>query len=110
MLLVFQMASMEFTPVSLSTKALIEIKKILVRKEIPSEYGLRVGVNQAPGCGEKSFILGFDKKTERDICFEVDSVPVYVKKADVLYLAGMQVEYVDNESGKGFTLVKEATV
>ena len=101
---------MNIVPVSISKKATSEIKKILDEKQVPSEYGLRVGVNPASGCGAKSFVLGFDKKTERDISFEIDSIPVYVKKADVLYLTGMQVEYVDNEKEKGFSLVKEQPV
>ena len=99
---------MKIVPVSISEKATSEIKKILDKNQIPADYGLRVGVNPASGCGEKTFVLGFDKKTDRDISFEIDSIPVYIKKADVLYLTGMKVEHVDNENGKsGFTLVKE---
>ena len=54
---------MALTPVSLSEKAVTEIKEIINHKNIPPDYGLRIGVSGGGGCGGGiSYILGFDKK------------------------------------------------
>lgn len=97
-------------PVSISEEAATAIKEILEDKSIPGDYGLRVGVDQSAGCGEKNYILGFDKKSERDIAYEIDDIPVFIKKSDVLFLTGMRIDHIDNDDGKGFTVVKESVI
>ena len=101
---------MDIKPVSISEDAAEAIIEILKDKSIPNDYGLRVGVDQSAGCGEKNYILGFDKQSERDIAYEIDTIPVFVKKTDVLFLTGMRIDHVDNEDGKGFTVVKESVL
>ena len=101
---------MNIKPVSISEDAVAAIKEILKDKSIPDDYGLRVGVDQSAGCGEKKSILGFDKKSARDITYLIDDIPVYIKKSDVLFLTGMRVDHIDNDDGKGFTVVKESVL
>ena len=93
-------------PVSISEKALEEIRKIMESKNIPDDYGLRVGV-KGGGCGV-TLIIGFDKKKESDHHYFVDGVPVYVDKKHTMYLIGKEVDFYDGEEGRGFTFVDTA--
>jgi Fe-S cluster assembly iron-binding protein IscA len=98
-----------FKPVTVTEKAVSEIFKIMSAKDISSDlYGFRVGVNKAPGCGEKTFIVGFDKLSDQDMSYEVGNLSVIIKKSDVLFLDGLIVDHQDNADGKGFSLSKQS--
>ncbi|MEM8966060.1 MAG: iron-sulfur cluster assembly accessory protein [Bacteroidota bacterium] len=92
-------------PVSLSKRALEEVKDTLTHKNIPPGYGLRVGIKGA-GCAGVSYVLGFDLKSEKDVEYDLDGVPVYVAKKDVMYLLGVQVDFYEGNDARGFTFVK----
>ena len=89
-------------PVSLSIRAAEEIKKIMDTKDIPDGFGLRVGV-KGGGCSGMSYILGFDKKREQDLGFDIDGIPLYIDKRHGLYLFGTQIDYHDGLNARGFT-------
>ncbi|MDZ4702016.1 MAG: iron-sulfur cluster assembly accessory protein [Rhodothermales bacterium] len=89
-------------PVSLSSRAADEIKKIISTKEIPEGFGLRIGV-RGGGCSGMSYVLGFDKQREHDMAFEHDDIVVYIDKRQGLYLFGTTVDYHDGLSARGFT-------
>src|SRR5688572_5975688 len=90
-------------PVTLSERAIQEIVQIMNTKNIPAEYGLRVGV-KGGGCGV-TLIIGFDKRKESDHHYVVDGIPVYVDKRHTMYLIGKEVDFYDGEEGRGFTFV-----
>ena len=48
-------------PVTLTEKAIEEIKHIMASKNIPKGYGLRIGVKGGVGCAGLGYLLGFDK-------------------------------------------------
>jgi iron-sulfur cluster assembly protein len=87
-------------PVTISSRAVMEIKKIMETKNIPQGYGLRVGV-KGGGCGV-SLIIGFDKKKESDMAYQVAEIPVYIDKKHTLYLIGKEVDFHDGEDARGF--------
>ena len=89
------------TPISLSEQAAEEIHKIVAAKEIPKGYGLRVGV-KGGGCSGMSYILGFDKKREHDLEFEVEGIVVYMDKRQGLYLMDTTIGYQDGLKARGF--------
>ncbi len=89
-------------PISLSPKAVEEIRSIISSKNIPQNYGLRVGV-KGGGCSGMSYLLGFDKKREKDISFEVDGITIFMDKRHGLYLLGTNVDYQDGLNARGFT-------
>ena len=96
-------------PVTVTEKAVPEIFKIMSAKDISADiYGFRVGVNKAPGCGEKTFIVGFDKLSDQDVSYSVGDLSVIIKKSEVLFLDGLIVDYQDNADGKGFSLSKQS--
>jgi len=90
-------------PVSISDRAVIEIRKIMATKNIPAEYGLRVGV-KGGGCGV-SLIIGFDKKNDSDMAYTISDIPVYIDKRHTMYIIGKQVDFFDGEEGRGFMFV-----
>lgn len=94
-------------PVTISGRACEEIRNIIKTKAIPEDYGLRVGV-KGGGCGGMALMIGFDRKKETDISYEVDGIIVYIDKKHAMYLIGKQVDFVDKSDERGFTFVDEA--
>lgn len=97
-------------PVSLSDKAVEEVKNIMSQKNIPEGYGLRVGM-RGGGCGGMSYMLGFDKAKDTDVTYEYEGIPVMVEKRHTMYLIGLEVDFYEGSDARGFTFVKpeEAT-
>jgi iron-sulfur cluster assembly protein len=91
-------------PISISTKALNEIKNIIAHKNIPGEYRLRVGV-KGGGCGGVSYMLGFDKAKEEDKVFEWEGLEILIEKKHVMFLMGMHIDFFDGSDSRGFTFV-----
>ena len=90
-------------PVTISVRAAEEIRKIMETKNIPSDYGLRLGV-KGGGCGV-SLLIGFDKKKESDLIYDINGIPVYVDKKHTMYVIGKEVDFYDGEAGRGFMFV-----
>ena len=92
-------------PVTISSRAALEIKKIMKTKNIPADYGLRVGIKGGGGCGGASLLLGFDKKKESDLVYDIDEIPVYVDKKHTLYVIGKEIDFLENDQAHGFMFV-----
>lgn len=93
-------------PVSITDKALAEVKHILANKNIPANYGLRISV-KGSGCGV-AFTLGFDTKKDNDLEYDVDGVTVYVQKKETLFLVGKQVDFYEGADARGFVFLSES--
>lgn len=87
-------------PVSISPKAAAEIKKIMGTKNIPPDYGLRIGI-RGGGCGA-TLILGFDVKKDSDIAYTISEIPVYIDKRHTLYIAGKEIDFYEGADERGF--------
>ena len=95
-------------PVSITDKAISAIKKIMNSKEIPDNYGLRIGLeNMGASCGSTQYVLGFDQKTEADLVYEIDTVPVYIKKTEVLHVTGLTLDHITEGEISGFSFNKD---
>lgn len=92
-------------PVTLSDKAIAEVKHIMTHKNIPEGYGLRIGVKGGSGCGGMGFMLGFDKPREGDISYNVEDITVHVEKKQTMYLIGLEVDFVEDAETRGFTFI-----
>ena len=75
------------SPISLTESAVNEIKNIISEKQIPADYGLRVGV-KGGGCSGLSYILGFDLQKENDNVYQVGDIQIIMEKSHGMYLAG----------------------
>ena len=90
------------SPVQLTERAVNEVRKIVANKQIPETLGLRVGV-KGGGCSGMSYVLGFDKKREHDLEFEIaDGIHAFMDKRHGLYLLGTTVDYHDGLDARGF--------
>ena len=91
-----------FTPVSISDKAMKEVKAIMDNKGIPKDYGLRVGI-QGAGCAGISYVVGFDKMKESDVVYQKEDVTILIEKKHVMYLIGIELDFYEGKDERGFT-------
>nr|MBI1229896.1 iron-sulfur cluster assembly accessory protein [Cytophagales bacterium] len=94
-------------PITITSRAVEEIKNILTSKKIPQEYALRVGV-KGGGCGGVSYALGFDIPKPDDQVFSWDDIQVLIEKKHVMFLMGMQIDFYEGNDARGFTFVNTA--
>src|SRR4249920_1194925 len=92
-------------PVTLSSRALEEIRKIMETKSIPAEYGLRVGV-KGGGCGV-SLLIGFDKPKDADRAYVVKDIQVYIDRKHTMYVIGKEIDFHESEEARGFMFVDQ---
>jgi iron-sulfur cluster assembly protein len=89
-------------PVTLTSRAVVEVKTIMAQKNISTEdYGLRVGI-KGGGCSGASFLLGFDKAKSGDEAYFLDSFYVFIEKKHVMYILGIEIDFETGENGTGF--------
>ena len=91
-------------PITISSRALEEIRKIMLTKNIPAEYGLRVGI-KGGGCGGVSLLIGFDKKKETDLAYHIEDIQIYVDKKHTMYILGKEVDFYEGADARGFMFV-----
>jgi iron-sulfur cluster assembly protein len=90
------------SPIKLTTGAVQELNRIRQEDGFdPSQY-LRIGV-KGGGCSGLSYVLGFDAKMEDDDIYELEGIPVVMKKAHGIYLLGMEVDFQNGLNARGFT-------
>ncbi len=89
-------------PVTLTSGAVAELKKLIDQQELGPDFGLRLGV-EGGGCSGMSYILGFDQKKEGDSEYEIEGIRVFMNKAHGMYLAGMEVDFKNGLDARGFT-------
>ncbi len=90
------------SPITLTSGAVTQIRRIMEEQSIPEGHGLRVGV-KGGGCSGFSYVLGFDKRKEKDDVFEIEGVTVYMEKAHAIYLLGIEVDWVEGLNNRGFS-------
>lgn len=89
--------------ISLTDKAVNEVKKIMAENTIPADYVLRIGV-KGGGCSGLTYTLGFDAELkDSDKILMFGDVKVAVDWKSILYLTGTTVDFTDGLTGKGFT-------
>ena len=89
-------------PITITERALAEVKTIMKDKNVPEGYGLRIGV-QGGGCSGMSYLLGFDKAKEADETFDLEGVTLIMDKKHGMYVMGMEVDFQDGLNARGFT-------
>jgi len=88
--------------ISVTEKAVKEIKRIMVENKVPDGYGLRIGV-RGGGCSGLSYTLGFDEKAnDGDTVIEADSINIFVDGKSLFHISGTELDFTDGLTGKGF--------
>lgn len=90
------------SPVQLSEPAIAELRRLMSEDGFDHDQYLRIGV-KGGGCSGLSYMLGFDKKEEDDVVYEISGIPVIMKKPHGLYLQGMVINYENGLNARGFT-------
>lgn len=96
------------TPVTLTAKAAEQVQSIMRTKNIPPDYGLRIGIRGGHGCGGHQLILGFDKHKDSDLTYTLEGVTIHVDKKHMMYVFGKQVDFYEGADAKGFVFVDQS--
>ena len=90
--------------VTLTENAVKEVKRLMDAQSL-ANGGLRMGV-KGGGCSGLSYTLNFEPEIrEQDQIFEVEGVKVVVDSKSLIYLEGVQLDYVNGLSGSGFKFI-----
>jgi iron-sulfur cluster assembly protein len=89
-------------PVTFTTDALAEIRRLMSEPGFDTGKYLRVGV-KGGGCSGLSYVLGFDDKQDNDEVFEYDGLTFIMNKSHGIYLMGMQIDWANGLNARGFT-------
>ncbi len=88
--------------IKVTSKAIIEVKKIREENNIPEDFGLRVGV-KGGGCSGLKYSLGFDgQQKEGDTVIEQEGIKLLVDGKSLFYLSGTELDFTDGLNGRGF--------
>lgn len=90
------------SPVTLTAGAIKEIRRLIAEEGFDQSQFLRLGV-KGGGCSGMSYILGFDAKTDKDQEFEIEGIACVMNRSHEIYLAGMEVDWMEGLNNRGFT-------
>jgi iron-sulfur cluster assembly accessory protein len=96
------MATILLAPVSFTANAVTEIKRLMNEEGFEQSNLLRVGV-KGGGCSGMTYVLGFDKQTDKDETFEIEGIPCIMEKTHGIYLMGMEIDWQGGLNSRGFT-------
>lgn len=88
--------------ISITEKALKQVRQIMKENNIPENYALRVSV-KGGGCSGFTYNMGFDgNEKDGDTYFDHEGFKIVVDGKSLFYLMGTQLDYSDGLNGKGF--------
>lgn len=88
-------------PVKFTPGAVAELNRLMSEPGFDATNHLRIGV-KGGGCSGMSYVLGFDKKSEKDNEYEANGICFIMDKAHELYLAGMEIDWENGLNNRGF--------
>lgn len=95
------MSTAEKEVISITARAIKQIKKLIDQENLPDGRYLRVGV-KGGGCSGLSYLMEFDNKTDMDQFVELDGFSIIVDKRQALYLYGTVLDFKDGLDARGF--------
>lgn len=87
--------------ISITDKALGEIKRIFTAESRGPDHGLRLGVSGG-GCSGLSYKIDFDTPGEKDNILDFGGLKVFIDLKSSVYLKGITLDFQDGLQGKGF--------
>ena len=89
--------------ITVSSKAIAEVKRLMKESHPDENVGLRVGV-KGGGCSGLSYVLDFVQAPRNDDkVLEFEGLHVYVDPKSAIYLNGTNLDFSDGLHGTGFT-------
>jgi len=92
---------MEQSLISITEKAIQQIKSISVAENPDGTKGLRLAVTGG-GCSGLSYKIEFSDLKERDNVLDYNGVKILIDPKSVIYLKGIVLDFKDGLNGKGF--------
>ncbi|MEO5648276.1 MAG: iron-sulfur cluster assembly accessory protein [Chitinophagaceae bacterium] len=89
-------------PVTFTSGAINEIKRLMSEEGFDKNQKLRVGV-KGGGCSGMTYLLHFDLQTDQDQQFEIVGIPCIMNESHGIYLMGMEVHWEGGLNSRGFT-------
>jgi iron-sulfur cluster assembly accessory protein len=87
--------------VQLTETAVSKVREILDSQE-PKPAGLRIAV-VGGGCSGFSYSMAFENTPNMlDKMYNFEGLKVFIDQASLLYLDGVQVDYIESMEGSGF--------
>ena len=87
--------------VSITERAASKVKEI-IEAQAPRPAGLRIAV-VGGGCSGFSYSMNFENSPGMlDKAYNWDGFKLFVDQASLLYLEGVEVDFVDSPEGSGF--------
>ncbi len=96
------METVTIAPVTFTTGAINEIKRLMNVEDFDASQYLRVGV-KGGGCSGMTYVLGFEKIEDKDEIFEIDGINCIINPAHGIYLTGMEIHWEGGLNSRGFT-------
>lgn len=87
--------------ITITDKALDQIKNIYTQEQRTLDQGLRLGV-VGGGCSGLSYKIDFDEIKEKDHVLEFGEVKVLIDLKSAIYLKDVMLDFEDGLKGKGF--------
>jgi iron-sulfur cluster assembly protein len=88
--------------ISITERALKEVRRIIADQKLPERTALRVGV-KGGGCSGFSYTLGFDDQIrETDQINEIEGLRIVCDPKSFLYLSGTELDFEESLMGRGF--------
>lgn len=92
---------MEQSLMSITDKALDQIKHIAISDNSDGTKGLRLAVTGG-GCSGLSYKIEFSEYKEKDNILNFNGVKVLIDPKSLIYLKGIVLDFKDGLNGKGF--------
>lgn len=89
------------SPVSFTSNAVTEIKRLMQAEGFDTSHHLRIGV-KGGGCSGLTYVLGFDKMEESDEAHNFEGLSFIMNKSHGIYLMGMEIDWQDGLNSRGF--------
>ena len=96
------MQTATIAPVTFTPGAINEITRLMNEESFDTSQYLRVGV-KGGGCSGMTYVLGFEKKEEKDDLFEIDGINCIINPGHAIYLTGMEIHWEGGLNSRGFT-------
>jgi iron-sulfur cluster assembly accessory protein len=88
-------------PVTMSQNAVAKVKEIMAQQN-PVPSGLRIGV-VGGGCSGFQYSMNFENGAgAMDKVFDYDGLKLFVDATSLMYLSGVNVDYIETLEGAGF--------
>ena len=88
-------------PLNFTDSAIAKVKEIMAQQN-PVPAGLRIGV-VGGGCSGFSYSMQFENAAGMmDKTFDFDGLKVFVDATSIMYLKGVNVDYIETIEGAGF--------